>query len=117
MANLLLLLAVVLAGASVLFTNTVTAALGYPGWISNVCDKRSVALQQPAATRYCRRGIRSALDHRKAFVGPARLKWPSIDWPQVAVPAGVMHEPPFWGGSIFDLAIPTPLQLAHRHTA
>jgi hypothetical protein len=38
MANLLLLLAVVLAGASVLFTNTVTAALGYPGWISNVCS-------------------------------------------------------------------------------
>lgn len=38
MANLLLLLAVVLVGASVLFTNTVTAALGYPGWISNACE-------------------------------------------------------------------------------
>ena len=37
MANLLLLLAVVLAGASVLLSNTVTAALGYPDWINDVC--------------------------------------------------------------------------------
>ena len=38
MANVLLLLAVVLAGASVLLSNTVTAALGYPDWINSVCE-------------------------------------------------------------------------------
>jgi hypothetical protein len=47
MANLLLLLAVVLAGASVLFTNTVTAALGYPGWISNTCDSMPFLCNNP----------------------------------------------------------------------
>ena len=36
MANVLLLLAVVLAGASVLFSSTGSATLGNPGWITSV---------------------------------------------------------------------------------
>jgi hypothetical protein len=38
MATLVLLLAVVLAAASIVFSNAVTAALGYPDWISDVCS-------------------------------------------------------------------------------
>jgi hypothetical protein len=38
MATLALLLAVLLAGASIVFSNAVTAALGYPEWISGTCS-------------------------------------------------------------------------------
>ena len=38
MATLVLLLAVLVAGASIVFSNAVTAALGYPVWISDACS-------------------------------------------------------------------------------
>jgi hypothetical protein len=38
MATLVLLLAVVLAGASFVFSNSGIAALGNPDWINNVCS-------------------------------------------------------------------------------
>jgi hypothetical protein len=38
MATLVLLLAVPLAAASIVFSNAVMAALGYPDWISDVCS-------------------------------------------------------------------------------
>ena len=47
MANLLLLLAVVLAGASVLFSNTGSAALGNPDWISSVCVSAPLFCNNP----------------------------------------------------------------------
>jgi hypothetical protein len=47
MANLLLLLAVVLAGASVLFSNAFTAALGYPDWINSVCESVPLFCNNP----------------------------------------------------------------------
>jgi hypothetical protein len=37
MATLVLLLAVLFAGASIVFSSTGTAALGYPDWINDAC--------------------------------------------------------------------------------
>lgn len=38
MASLVLFLAALLGGASIIFSNTVTAALGYPDWIHDACS-------------------------------------------------------------------------------
>jgi hypothetical protein len=38
MANVVLLLAVLLAGASIVFSNSGMAALGNPNWISDACS-------------------------------------------------------------------------------
>lgn len=47
MANLVLVLAVVLAGASILFSNAGTAALGYPDWISDTCSNVPLLCNNP----------------------------------------------------------------------
>jgi hypothetical protein len=45
--NLLLVLASVLAGASVLFSETGTAALGYPSWMDRVCARVPLLCNEP----------------------------------------------------------------------
>lgn len=47
MANLILLLAVVLAAASIIFSAAVTAALGNPDWISNACSTIPLLCNDP----------------------------------------------------------------------
>ncbi len=47
MATLVLLLAVLLAGASIVFSNAVTAALGYSDWISNACSNIPLLCHNP----------------------------------------------------------------------
>ena len=47
MANVVLLLAVLLAAASIIFTNSVTAALGYPEWIHNACSNLPFLCNNP----------------------------------------------------------------------
>jgi hypothetical protein len=47
MADMLLVLAVVLAGASVIFSETGTAALGYPDWINHVCASTPLLCNNP----------------------------------------------------------------------
>jgi hypothetical protein len=47
MANVVLFFAVLLAGASIIFSSSGTAALGYPAWISNACSNIGFLCNDP----------------------------------------------------------------------